>query len=64
MNRGKKLVLAASAAILGTMLWAPIAGAQQTGPEKTIRQAFRTGCMAGPLYTTCGNRLDETVLQG
>ena len=64
MNRGKKIVLAASAAILGTMLWAPIAGAQQTGPEKTIRQAFRTGCMAGPLYTTCGNRLDETVLQG
>ena len=38
-----------------------VAGA---GAEKTIRQAFRTGCMAGPLYTTCGNRLDETVLQG
>jgi peptide/nickel transport system substrate-binding protein len=30
----------------------------------TIRTAFRTGCMAGPLWTTCGRRLDETVLQG
>jgi peptide/nickel transport system substrate-binding protein len=30
----------------------------------TLRAAFRTGCMAGPLWTTCGRRLDETVLQG
>ncbi len=30
----------------------------------TVRAAFRTGCMAGPLWTTCGRRLDETVLQG
>lgn len=30
----------------------------------TLRAAFRTGCMAGPLWTTCGRRLDESVLQG
>lgn len=39
--------------------------AQSTdGQRGVIRQAFRTGCMAGPLWTTCGRRLDETVLQG
>ncbi len=29
----------------------------------TYRSAFRTGCMQGPLWTTCGHRLDMTVLQ-
>lgn len=47
---------------------APVAAATAapaaSGAAGTIRQAFRTGCMAGPLWTTCGRRLDETVLQG
>ncbi len=42
---------------------APVAVAADATPG-TIRAAFRTGCMAGPLWTTCGRRLDETVLQG
>lgn len=29
----------------------------------TLREAFRTGCMQGSLWTTCGHRLDATVLQ-
>lgn len=29
----------------------------------TYRSAFRTGCMQGSLWTTCGHRLDATVLQ-
>ena len=36
--------------------------AQQGG---TLRTAMRTGCIEmGTLHTTCGHRLDETVLQG
>ncbi|OWK20618.1 hypothetical protein AJ88_27490 [Mesorhizobium amorphae CCBAU 01583] len=31
----------------------------------TFRSAMRTGCIEmGTLHTTCGHRLDETVLQG
>jgi peptide/nickel transport system substrate-binding protein len=38
------------------------AAAQQGG---TFRSAMRTGCIEqGTLHTTCGHRLDETVLQG
>lgn len=41
-----------------------VAAPAADAPAGTIRAAFRTGCMAGPLWTTCGRRLDETVLQG
>ncbi len=43
---------------------APPAPVAMEATPGTIRSAFRTGCMAGPLWTTCGRRLDETVLQG
>ena len=55
--------LSAGAAMIAALAM-PASVTAQTAGDKTIRQAFRTGCMAGPLYTTCGNRLDETVLQG
>jgi peptide/nickel transport system substrate-binding protein len=53
-------------AFIGAVLASPALVHAQTGAgnDGTIRQAFRTGCMAGPLWTTCGRRLDETVLQG
>jgi peptide/nickel transport system substrate-binding protein len=47
-----------------TLASAQSSNTASAGPAGTIRQAFRTGCMAGPLWTTCGRRLDETVLQG
>ncbi len=37
--------------------------AQPDASSATYRSAFRTGCMQGPLWTTCGHRLDATVLQ-
>jgi len=42
-----------------------VAAAAQTPAASggTFRSAFRTGCMPGPLWTTCGHRLDGTVLQ-
>jgi len=66
MNIRKTLSVATGVLSVLTFLCAPLTASAQTSPgaDKTIRQAFRTGCMAGPLYTTCGNRLDETVLQG
>ena len=66
MNIRKSLIVATGVLSILTLLCAPVTASAQASPgsEKTIRQAFRTGCMAGPLYTTCGNRLDETVLQG
>lgn len=39
------------------------ATAQPAKSGGTYRAAFRTGCMAGPLWTTCGHRLDHTILQ-
>lgn len=61
----RKTLIAASAALVAlSLLVSPLTASAQAKTDKTIRQAFRTGCMAGPLYTTCGNRLDETVLQG
>ena len=66
MKNRKSLIVATGIASMIAMLMLPMTSSAQTAPggDKTIRQAFRTGCMAGPLYTTCGNRLDETVLQG
>lgn len=66
MKNRKSLIVATGIASMIAMLTLPMTSSAQTAPggDKTIRQAFRTGCMAGPLYTTCGNRLDETVLQG
>ena len=63
MKLRKSFLAAASAAVLGTLLCAPILSSAQSA-NNAIRQAFRTGCMQGPLWTTCGSRLDETVLQG
>ncbi len=63
MKTRKLFVMAAGAALISLMCL-PAVSVAQSNTDKTIRQAFRTGCMAGPLYTTCGNRLDETVLQG
>ena len=63
MRLRKLFTLAAGAAMIAALAM-PASVTAQTAGDKTIRQAFRTGCMAGPLYTTCGNRLDETVLQG
>jgi peptide/nickel transport system substrate-binding protein len=63
MKAFKPLALASSIAVAVSLFCAPFVANAQSA-DKTIRQAFRTGCMAGPLYTTCGNRLDETVLQG
>ena len=65
-SRRKSIFAMTGTAILATLLSMPITSSAQTAPgaESTIRQAFRTGCMAGPLWTTCGRRLDETVLQG
>lgn len=60
----KSFFISATGAALISLMCLPAVSMAQPSPEKTIRQAFRTGCMAGPLYTTCGNRLDETVLQG
>lgn len=31
--------------------------------QGTYRAAFRTGCTTGSLFTTCGHRLDATVMQ-
>ena len=64
MKTRKLFALASSAAVVLSLLSVPAISHAQTAGDKVIRQAFRTGCMAGPLYTTCGNRLDETVLQG
>ncbi len=64
MKARKLFSLASSAAVVIALLSAPVISHAQGAGDKVIRQAFRTGCMAGPLYTTCGNRLDETVLQG
>ena len=60
----KSFLGAASALALATLLAVPASVSAQTGQAGTNRQAFRTGCVAGPLWTTCGRRLDETVLQG
>ena len=47
------------------MLALTIAGATQAQEGGTLRSAMRTGCIElGTLHTTCGHRLDETVLQG
>ncbi|MER9296274.1 ABC transporter substrate-binding protein [Mesorhizobium sp. M0621] len=47
---------------LALMFAAVIAKAEGGG---TFRSAMRTGCIEmGTLHTTCGHRLDETVLQG
>src|SRR5882757_885486 len=41
------------------------AGAAKAADGGTFRSAMRTGCIEmGTLHTTCGHRLDETVLQG
>ncbi|TGW06038.1 hypothetical protein EN788_44275, partial [Mesorhizobium sp. M2D.F.Ca.ET.145.01.1.1] len=41
------------------------AGAVKAEGGGTFRSAMRTGCIEmGTLHTTCGHRLDETVLQG
>jgi peptide/nickel transport system substrate-binding protein len=66
MSTRKSLFTAAGAAILAALLGLPATASAQApaGTAGTIRQAFRTGCMAGPLWTTCGRRLDETVMQG
>ena len=57
----RKLVLALAAALAFGAAAAP-ALAQEGG---TFRSAMRTGCVEmGTLHTTCGHRLDETVLQG
>jgi peptide/nickel transport system substrate-binding protein len=62
MSKRKSFVGAACAAILITLLGTPVQSPAQSS-SNTIRQAFRTGCMQGPLWTTCGHRLDETVQQ-
>lgn len=64
--RIRQSLIAAGMLSVFAALALPLTAAAQgsASGDKTIRQAFRTGCMAGPLYTTCGNRLDETVLQG
>jgi peptide/nickel transport system substrate-binding protein len=66
MTTGKSFFGATGALILAALLGAPAPASAQapSAAAGTIRQAFRTGCMAGPLWTTCGRRLDETVLQG
>jgi peptide/nickel transport system substrate-binding protein len=46
--------------MLGTLDTHSEIAAQSGG---TYRSVFRTGCMQGPLWTTCGHRLDMTVLQ-
>jgi peptide/nickel transport system substrate-binding protein len=57
----KRAVLGLVALAVGMAL-AGTAFAQQGG---TLRTAMRTGCIEqGTLHTTCGHRLDETVLQG
>jgi peptide/nickel transport system substrate-binding protein len=59
MSHLKALGLAAGLIALGS---AAPAAAQQAG---TFRSAMRSGCIEqGTLHTTCGHRLDETVLQG
>jgi peptide/nickel transport system substrate-binding protein len=41
------------------------AGLAKAADGGTFRSAMRTGCIEmGTLHTTCGHRLDETVLQG
>jgi peptide/nickel transport system substrate-binding protein len=64
--RSRSSFLAVGALLAVSLLGAvaPASAQPSSGPAGTIRQAFRTGCMAGPLWTTCGRRLDETVLQG
>jgi len=61
-----KIFQTAALALMAALMGAPATGSAQSsdGTTGVIRQAFRTGCMAGPLWTTCGRRLDETVLQG
>jgi len=52
----------ALASVAVTLALAGAAGAQDGG---TFRSAMRTGCIEmGTLHTTCGHRLDETILQG
>lgn len=46
-------------------LGATISAATAQQPGGTFRSSMRTGCIEqGTLHTTCGHRLDETVLQG
>lgn len=54
--------LKGSLSVLAVLLASSAAQAQDGG---TFRSAMRTGCVEmGTLHTTCGHRLDETVLQG
>ncbi|QDL55101.1 ABC transporter substrate-binding protein [Rhodoferax aquaticus] len=66
MSVRHSLLATANAVLLATLMAAPLGASAQSSEVTSgvIRQAFRTGCMAGPLWTTCGRRLDETVLQG
>ena len=53
------------AALLAAMLALAFVPAASAQPGSTFRSAMRTGCVEmGTLHTTCGHRLDETVLQG
>jgi peptide/nickel transport system substrate-binding protein len=49
--------------LLIALLLGAVGGAAAQESGGTYRSAFRTGCMQGPLWTTCGHRLDMTVLQ-
>ena len=66
MKMNKKLIALSAVSLFSTMLTVShnVHAQGSDGTTGVIRQAFRTGCMAGPLWTTCGRRLDETVLQG
>jgi peptide/nickel transport system substrate-binding protein len=58
---GKSIGIVAALAV-ASMFGAAQAQQSQSG---TFRSAMRTGCIEmGTLHTTCGHRLDETVLQG
>jgi len=57
-----KRELMAAVSMAAVVVMASPSSAQQSG---TFRSAMRTGCVEqGTLHTTCGHRLDETVLQG
>lgn len=60
----KRLVLFVLVVMAILLVSVSVVGAQDSADQTTIRSAFRNGCMTGPVYTTCGRRLDETVLQG
>lgn len=58
-----KITVSSLVAFVLALIFAGSAEAQQQGG--TFRSAMRTGCIEmGTLHTTCGHRLDETVLQG